>query len=169
MRSDSTVLERTFDWVLDHDGDLYGDEQERLRWYEAIAVVASIQWIGLPWVAAVLLLAGGRPVASTVGILMAALFLPMLIATSYVHRRRVRTVPERWSRKRVVVTVASVVPYVLLGLGFARAYDAPREAGVGGVVGAVVGVAVVALMQRVRGRRSRAGQGGAGLGDADDE
>jgi hypothetical protein len=70
------LLERTFDWSLDHDGDLCGDERERPRWYEAITATASIRWVFLPWVAfvcllavcllAVCLLSGGRPVLPAV-------------------------------------------------------------------------------------------------------
>jgi hypothetical protein len=48
------VLDRVVRRHLDFDGDLYGDERERLRWYEGIATAASLQWLAIPWVAAIL-------------------------------------------------------------------------------------------------------------------
>ena len=46
-----TMLDRVVRWSLDSDGDFYGDERERLRWYEGIATAASLQWLAIPWAA----------------------------------------------------------------------------------------------------------------------
>ena len=56
-----TVLDRVVRWNLDVDGDLYGDERERYRWYEGIATAASLQWLIIPWAAAIMVWPLGRP------------------------------------------------------------------------------------------------------------
>ncbi|GAA2621869.1 hypothetical protein [Paractinoplanes durhamensis] len=63
----TNVLDRVVRWNLDLDGDLYGDERERLRWYEGIATAASLQSILIPWSAAVMVWPLGKPAALSIG------------------------------------------------------------------------------------------------------
>jgi hypothetical protein len=107
--------------MLDLDGDLYGDEQERLRWYEATAVAASVQWFLVPWVLAVLIWAANGSATVPLLIVAAAVYLPLLLLSAYAKRHRVRTLPDRWSRKRIVLTVASALPYLVIIGGAVRA------------------------------------------------
>lgn len=130
-------LQRFADWTLDHDGTMYGDERERLRWYEAIAVTASVQAFLVAWTLAILVWVGGRPVAPYLLAVFAAFVLPTLISSTYVQRRQVQA-PERPDRKFVLVAVALNLPYLVFVLGAARAYLEGR-AFTGSVVGAVVG------------------------------
>ena len=41
----TSVLDRVVRWNLDFDGDIYGDERERLRWYEGIATAAVAPFV----------------------------------------------------------------------------------------------------------------------------
>jgi hypothetical protein len=156
MTTDTSMVDRTIDWFLDTDGDLYGDEQERQRWYEGIAIAASIQWIAIPWVATVALFAGGRAVAPALLAVLLALYLPIFVVNWYVGRRHVRLHAVRWGRKRVIITVLALTPYVLLVGGFFWAFDASGSALFGGVFGGVVGLAGGGLAMRLRRRRERA-------------
>ena len=157
MATQTDVLSRTVDWVLDHDGDIYGDEQERLRWYEAIAVVASIQWILIPWLGVLCLAAWGRGAAPSVAVLLVVgLILPMTVANAYVTRRRVRVAPERWSRKRIGVTVVSLLPVVILLGQYAWIYDRSGATSVGALLGAAVGGVGSLAFKLARDRRSQA-------------
>ena len=47
----TTVLDRVVRWNLDINGDSYGDERERFRWYEGIAAAFSVQSLLVPWAA----------------------------------------------------------------------------------------------------------------------
>src|SRR5688500_14395530 len=100
-----TVLDRVVRWNLDLDGDgtIYGDERERLRWYEGIATAASLQWLAIPWAAAVLVWVLGRPSVLPLAVVLAALIVPMAVCTAYVRRRRVDTEVHSWNRKRVLL------------------------------------------------------------------
>ena len=57
-------IDRVVHWHLDFDGDIYGDEREHLRWCEGMATAASLQWLAIPWAAAVLVRPLGRPAAA---------------------------------------------------------------------------------------------------------
>jgi len=137
-------LQRFADWTLDHDGTMYGDERERLRWYEAISVTASVHAFLVPSTLAVLIWVGGRPAAPYLLAVFAAFVLPTLISAAYVHRRQVRPRPERPDLKFVLVSVAFTLPHLVFVIGALRAYEG--RVVVGSVVGAVVGglVGVVA-------------------------
>ena len=160
-----TLLDRVVRWNLDPDGDLYGDERERLRWYEGIAAAASLQWLALPWAAAVLVWVLGRPAAVPLGVLLVVLYIPMIMCTAYVKRRRVDTTPVTWSAKRIVLAVLSVLPYLLFVLGVCYAYrssgnaDVFRGAAVGSVIGGVLGCGFAVVQSRRRRRREAADPG----------
>ena len=83
-----TLLDRVVRWGLDSDGnDFYGDERERLRWYEGIATAASLQWLAIPWAAAVLVWPLGMPSVLPLTVMLVLLVVPMAMCMAYVHRR----------------------------------------------------------------------------------
>jgi hypothetical protein len=153
------LLDRIVRWNLDTDGDMYGDERERLRWYEGIATAASLQWIGVPWAAAVLVWVLGRPAVLPLAVVLAVMYLPMLLCTAYVRRRRVDTLPRTWSPKKLLVSVLGGLPYVLFVIGVAVAWAPPslaRSMAVGSVVGGVLGAGTLVLAGRRGARREAA-------------
>jgi len=154
-----SLLDRLTDWVLDHDGTIYGDERERLRWYEGIAVAATLQWIAIPAALAVLTWVGGRPVAPYLVAVFVVFYLPLLVVSAYVARQRVPTVPHRPSRKWVGVAFVAALPYLAFGVALVRSYGVAedRTALLGGLVGAVAGggLAVLALLAQRRRERLR--------------
>jgi hypothetical protein len=149
-------LQRFANWILDHDGTMYGDERERLRWYEAIAILGSIQGILVPWALAICVWLGGRTAAPYLLAVFLVFCLPQFVAAGYIRRRRVRIRPERVDRKYVVVAVATNLPYFIVVAGLVRAYvpdGSVTGAVVGGLVGGCAGVAAVRLAQWLRRRR----------------
>jgi hypothetical protein len=156
-----TVLDRVVRWILDPDGDIYGDERERLRWYEAITVAASLQWIGVPWAATVLVWILGRPAVLPLGVVLAVLYAPMIMCVAWVRRRSVDTTVRSWTSKRIVLSVLGTTPYVLFIVGCIVAYQQEhpsvfRGALVGAIGGAVLAAAAAALGTRRRRRREAA-------------
>jgi hypothetical protein len=163
-----TVLDRVVRWNLDLDGtdDIYGDERERLRWYEGIATAASLQWLAIPWAAAILVWAVGRDSVVPLTVVLAALLVPMTICTAYVRRSRVVTDVRRWTAKRVLLQIIGGVPYVVFFFGALYAYQGPdsstlRGAIWGAGVGAVGGIVATVVGTR-RGRRQEARDAAAG-------
>jgi membrane associated rhomboid family serine protease len=162
-----SLLDRVVRWSLDPDGDLYGDERERLRWYEGIATAANLQWVALPWAAAILVWLLGRSAVLPLAVVLAVLYLPMVLCAAYVKRRRVDTAVPRWSAKRIVLTILTIVPYVLFIVGACYAYreqdpDLYRGAAIGGVFGGALGI-TISIVQSRRRRRREAAQ----IGDED--
>jgi membrane associated rhomboid family serine protease len=144
-----TLLDRIAHWALDTDGDMYGDERERLRWYEGIATAASLQWMAIPWAAALMVWIIGRSAVPPLTVIMVVLLVPIGMASVYVKRRRVDTDVKEWTRKRVVVSVLNGLPWVLFIAGSLHAFDDGATntlpgmavgAVVGGVLGGVAGV-----------------------------
>ena len=153
----TTFLDRVVRWNLDLDGDIYGDERERFRWYEGIATAASLQWLAVPWAAAVMVWPLGRPSVLPLAVVLVALYIPMVICTVYVRRRRVETVPRRWSPKQLFLFIAGNVPFAVFLVGALHAYDPAgatwKGAAVGGVIGAAGGVVGQAVDRRRREHR----------------
>jgi hypothetical protein len=153
----TTVLDRFVRWNLDPGGDLYGDERERLRWYEGIAVSNSVQSIALPWAAAILIWPLGRPAVVPLGVLLTLLVLANWLTAVYVSRRRVDTVPRHWSPKRILLSTLTGLPVVVFAIGAMRAWQPDTNMWQGGVVGAAVGAVfgVAWAAQQVRRHRRR--------------
>ena len=158
-------FQRFADWTLDHDGTMYGDERERLRWYEATAVMASVHAFLVPWTLAALIWVGGRPVAPYLLAVFAAFTLPTLISAAYVKGRKVRTQPERPDRKYVLLAVAVNLPSFVFILGALKAYldGPPWLVGVlvGGTVGAALGLCAQIVVQTAPRLRTRLRSGAA--------
>ncbi|HLL67794.1 MAG TPA: hypothetical protein VK453_19075 [Micromonosporaceae bacterium] len=140
----TTIFDRIARWTLDSDGDLYGDERERLRWYEGIAFAANLQWIAVPWAAAVLVWTLGRPAVLPLAVVLATMYLPMMLCYGYVQRRRVDTTVRQWTAKRVILMLLGGPPYVLFVFGCMYAV-LPAESSFlrGARIGAVMGTIAV--------------------------
>lgn len=156
-------VDRLVDYVLDVDGDIYGDERERIRWYEGISLAATFQWLAVPSTMAVLVWFADR---STVPFLVAVLvvfLLPILVIQGYVWRKGVRLRPARTGVKYWLIGVLGSVPYLVFTLGALAAYDVGPigdgnwwRALVGTVVGGLLGLLTVSRLERYRRRREDA-------------
>jgi hypothetical protein len=144
-------------WALDADGDMYGDERERWHWYEGIAIAAGLQWMVVPWAAAVMVWFVGRQAVVPLAVILVVMYLPMVLCLAYVSRRRVDTAAQSWSLKRIVTTVLFALPYPLFLAGAIKPYstdgDLLRGIGGGGLIGGVLAVAWLTFMTRRRRRR----------------
>lgn len=153
-----SLLDRTFHWILDVDGDMYGDEQERLRWYEATAAVSSVQLYGISLALAVLVWVDGHRLAPAVLTVALTLYLPMLLTNAYAHRHRVRTVPTHWSSKQIALTGVFLLIYLVMTVGLYVAFE--EEVTTSGALGVTTGVTIglalgITFWSRVR-RREQA-------------
>ena len=157
--SGSTRIDRYFSWTLDLEGDIYGDERERLRWYEGIAISASAQWILIPWVLAVMAWICSPETVPYLWVFWIVTSIPQYLALFYVSRKRVDVSRITWNRKRIIVTLLTVVPlFVFLagmtaGLDLRASGEIPREALLGGAVGALCGGAAAGIAVRSMKRR----------------
>jgi hypothetical protein len=101
-------------WILDLKGDIYGDERERLRNYEGIAVAASIQWMLFPWIVAAGAWRSGAAGAPYWAALAAVLYLPMVWSFIYILGRTVR--PPKFTRpKALAIGMFSMCGQTLMG------------------------------------------------------
>jgi hypothetical protein len=153
----TTVLDSFVRWNLDFDGDLYGDdERERLRWYEGVTTAAQVQWIGVPWAAAITVWVAGKPVVAPMLVILAVLLLPMAFTTVYVRSRRVNTTPRSWSAKRLFLATAGGLPYVVFGVGaFYHATPGGHTGWPSTVFGATFGLAIGVVITALQVRRRR--------------
>jgi hypothetical protein len=170
-------LDRLVAWILDPDGVMYGDERERLRFYESSTVVASLHGILVPWTLVVCALLGGRAVAPVVGTVAAVFLAPWIIGSLYVRRRRVRTTPSPFTSTWIVTALLAWLPYPLLLLvvalqfaqgsssGFARGF---LGGAIGGVAGCTLAIAVT-LARKARADRRPGAAGNAAQDAADDD
>ena len=153
----TTMLDRVVRWNLDLGGDLYGDERERYRWYEGIATAATLQWLLVPWAAAIMIWPLGKPAILPLSVVLAALLLPRLVGRAYVRSRQVDPMSGSWKPKRVVLTILGGLPFGVFAAGALYVHDpAGAPWGVrlaGAVLGAAIGVLGSVFEARSRRRR----------------
>jgi hypothetical protein len=162
-RDRATPVDRLVNYVLDVDGDIYGDERERIRWYEGISLAASFQWLAVPWAMAILVWFADRDTVLFLVAVLALFYLPLLLTTAYVQRKGVRLLPARAGAKYWLFAALSGIPYVVFVLGALVVYDGgTADAGtwwaslVGGVVGGALGLLGLMFAERHRRRREAA-------------
>jgi hypothetical protein len=157
----TTALDRTVSWTLDLAGDSWGDERERLRWYEGLTAAAQLRQIALPWAAAALVLILGRPAVLPLALVVGLDYISMFLATTYVRRHRVDPAVKRWTAARILYVVLTRVPYGIFVVGCFLAFREPGEpigpTTIGAIIGAVIGTVagVVGLARDTRNRRRR--------------
>jgi MFS family permease len=138
MKRSRSSFDRFTDWVLDVDGDIYGvDERERLRWYEAISVSASVQLLLFPWAIAGFAWFGDRRNHSVLGWVLVMLYLPSLLMPVYVSRHKVDPMPFVWSRKRAVIALLGTLPLFAFAaaVGQSRISELDGNGLIGGIFG----------------------------------
>jgi predicted membrane-bound spermidine synthase len=162
----TTLLDRVVRWNLDFDGDIYGDERERLRWYEGIATAASLQWMAIPWAAAIMVWPLGRPSVVPLAVVLAVLVLPMWLSAVYVRSRRVDTVPRRWTGKRLLLSILGGLPFVVFLIGALYVIDPESSSWRGAIAGAVIGGAIGIVLSALKVRKRRRAEA-AIVGDED--
>ena len=148
MASTTGPLGRLTHQILDLD---YGDEQERLRYYETYAIAIHLQLIALPAVGAVGIGVSGRsatgPVLVMLGIAFAAVF-PGLI---HLGRHNVRTesiaMSER-NRGYMAAYALSCMTLVVAVVASGSGSGLGGGFGIGSAVGLGLGFAAVALAAR---------------------
>jgi hypothetical protein len=153
----TNVIDQVVRWSLDLDGDLYGDERERFRWYEGIATAFSLQSMIVPWAAAIMVWPLGRASVLPLAVMLAVQWLTMLLPTLYVVRRRVDTVPRSWTVRRLVLTLLTAGPYVVFLVGGLYAYDSDGATWLGAAVGGVIGgvASIIGTIMKIRRRDQR--------------
>ena len=162
------AFDRFVGWILDHDGTIYGDERERLRWYEGIAVAASVQWLLVPCALAVMAWICPPEAAPYLWVVMGVFLLPMMLTSLYVLRRRVDLAADQRTnlrtRKTQLIVVLTTVPIVAFVLGLTVGLDVREGTDravinrglVGGLVGGVAGAAIAFGLTRLVQRRAAA-------------
>lgn len=160
-------FDRIVDWVLDHDGDIYGDERSRLRWYEGLAFTASVQWVVVLWVLAGCAWIAPPSAAPYLWSIAAAFVVPMYLSLIYAGRRGVDVTRPSRSRKSKIVQAVTGLPLLAFVLGMTVGLDvrsgrswseispALRGGALGGCVGLAIAAAFVVWMRR-RGERHSA-------------
>lgn len=152
--SRSNVIERVCDAILDRDSTaIYGDERDRLHWYEAIAVAASIQWTLFPWILAIAAIIDADRFGPALWALFAVYFVPVAAANMYVSRRKVS--PVRFNNPKAIFSAFQViVPTIVFLLAMVWPTGGVDSAFVGGLVGGLVGLAGAIIWGLVRMRRT---------------
>lgn len=149
MTTEPTQVGRFTRRILDLD---YGDEQERLRYYETYAVALHLQLLALPAAGAAVIAVVGDSAIAPVLIMLAAAFLPVMFGLSHLSRHHVRTDAIAMSERNRGFMIAYAISYLCLVAAIA-AHSNLSGLGPGLAIGVVIGVAALAA-QFLRRRRA---------------
>ncbi len=147
---DSRLSNRLTDSIL---GLNYGDEQERLRYFEAYAVMVHVQLIALPVIGATLIVGFGTHATAPVAALLVAVLASMLIGKIHLRRNHVRLELLALSRQNRKYLTAYLAAWLTL-------FGAVASRGLGHLdpafaMGAAVGMATALFTISARVRKSR--------------
>jgi len=134
--------------ILDLD---YGDEQERLRYYETYAIAIHLQLVALPLVGAVVIAVAGPPATGPVLIMLGAAFAALVPGLTHMEMHSVRLESVAASkRNRNFMNVYAVSCTLLVIALVARGSDfgLGRSFGVGIGLGLALGIVAFALQSR---------------------
>lgn len=148
------TLARITRMVLDLD---YGDEQERLRYYEMYALAVHLQLIGLPAVGAAVIAVAGRSATGPVLVMLATAFVAILFGLSYLRQHGVRVKAIALSERNRGYMIAYAIAY--LALVSAIAFRGSRSGFEGGVaIGAASGMVLGLAALGAQARRQRSAE-----------
>jgi hypothetical protein len=155
------MLVKLFDWLLDRDGEIYGDERSRFAWYEAIAGTASLQWIAIPWSLAILVWITPTAAIWSLSVVMGVFFVTTMLCLPYLRAKTVDYLKPPASGKARLIQVLSGLPMVVFALGATLGADVRnnvdsdliRNGLLGGIAGGTLaGLAVLLFVRRQRTR-----------------
>ena len=151
MASTTGPLGRLNHQILDLD---YGDEQERLRYYETYAIAVHLQLIALPAVGAVVIAVSGRSALGPVLIMLGIAFAAVLPGLIHLGRHNVRTESIAMSERNRGYMAAYTLSCLALTVAVvARGGGSGLGGGfrIGSAVGVGLAFAAVALASRRQG------------------
>jgi hypothetical protein len=142
-------LVRIYEWLLDPDGDIYGDERSRFHWYEAIAAVASLQWILVPWALAIVVWFVPTSAIWALVVVFAVQYVLTLTCLPFLKSRNVNYARKPSSRKARILQVVSGLPLAVFVAGATFGADIRsgieseiiRDGLVAGLIGGTFGAA----------------------------
>ncbi|MDJ0664007.1 MAG: hypothetical protein QNJ75_05565 [Acidimicrobiia bacterium] len=143
---------RLADAILDLE---YGDEQERLRYYEAYAVIVHLQLIVLPIVAAIVVIASGASAIVPSLAVLAGVFGCLLFGKLHLERYHVRMELIAFSGRNRGYLVLYALAWALLIVALASASIGGSSFRNGFAIGAAIGAVVGVALLVIRARRHR--------------
>lgn len=148
MASTTGPLGRLTHRILDLD---YGDEQERLRYYETYAIAIHLQLIALPVVGAVVIGVAGRSAIGPVLVMLGMAFAAVLPGLIHLGRHNVRTesiaMSER-NRGYMTAYAFSCLTLIVSVVVWSGGSGLSGGFGIGSAVGLGLGFAAMALAIR---------------------
>lgn len=154
-----TPSERTVDFLIQRGSDDWGDEAERLRYYEAHSAMLQLGYIVQPLVAAGFMLALGRPALVPCLALWAVPTVMGWFGTRYLQRKGVRAY-QLAERTLVRTVLLFVVPNLLPVAAWAwvqRDSSSGVASVLGVLTGALVGVGIGAFVIRAKAKTELTG------------
>ena len=149
MASTAGPFGRLTHQILDLD---YGDEQERLRYYETYAIAVHLQLIAIPAVGAVVIGVAGRSAIGPVLVMLGVTFAAILPGLIHLGRHNVRTESIAMSERNrgymaaYALSCSTLIVAVVVrgsrGSGFGGGFR------IGAAVGLGLGFAALALATR---------------------
>jgi uncharacterized membrane protein YfcA len=110
-----------FNWLNDSSGSSYGDERERLRYYESNSALLNLQFLLSPTVAGILILAFSKSAALPIAIM--ALFPIALSFLALIYLRGEKVALVKNAEKNPKWMMLSVIAFLPLEIALMYKFD----------------------------------------------
>lgn len=148
MASTTGPFGRLTQLILDLD---YGDEQERLRYYETYAVIFHLQLIALPVIGAVVIGVAGRSATAPVLAMLAAAVAGTQLGILHLRRHKVPAELIAMRKRNIGYLTVYLLSFLTLIVAVIVRGSGPgfeRSLGFGALLGVALGIGAVALQAR---------------------
>lgn len=141
-----SMIEKSINWIIDARGDSYGDERERLRYYEAHSAMLTVQTYLLPLVAAAVIAVAGK---SSIAPVLVLTFVPLFLASmglAYLKRQNVSLATNTF--RKPLRSVVYLLSYMTLPLAIFYQESTSPSVFIGMATGLVMSALI--MIRRVR-------------------
>ncbi len=140
MKPKQSLIEKSISWIVDARGESYGDERERLRYYETHSAMLTVQTYVMPVIAAIVIAIAGKNSIAPVLVLTSIPTFLAIMGLTYLRQEGVPLVRNTF--RKPLRTLIYFLAYATLPIAIFSTYS-PSFSFLLGVISGLTSAAVV--------------------------
>ena len=139
-----SLIEKSINWIVDARGDSYGDERERLRYYEAHSAMLTVQTYLMPVIAAIVISIAGKNSIAPVLVLTSIPTILAIMGLAYLRQEGVSLASNTF--RKPLRTLTYFLAYATLPIAILSTYG-PSLSFLLGMISGLISAAVILFLR----------------------